>query len=423
MPFAFRHQPLKGLYLAYALISTLFIRVPLWFLFNLVPSMRARRSWSLKKAFMLNFVRHISQLSEQTGPFVTMPNHTAITPGEDVNGVWISGADHLITPEIQALLDKAGVKPARIPGYWFVRRRDKTTLEPGANARDGEKVIMNLHGGAYIRLSAHPSSPTSNIPISLLKRVPSVSRIFNLEYRLSSTRPFGVAHPFPTALIDALAGYNYLVSTLGFKPSNIIICGDSAGGNLAHALTRYLLENQGSKDVKMPGLPGGLILLSPWVDFSTSHDLHPAASCKTNLKSDYINVDYPAPAPESFEVTPSSGPFVGGISFAKLAFLGLYDISIADAHPYISPGSKNPSIAKTINFKGFPRTFIVGGGAEVLIDQIRTFRDRVKADLGDDMEYYEGEDAVHDYLVFPWAQPERTETLEAIGRWVEAGNA
>jgi len=35
MPFAFRNQPLKGLYLTYQLITTLFIRFPLWVILSL----------------------------------------------------------------------------------------------------------------------------------------------------------------------------------------------------------------------------------------------------------------------------------------------------------------------------------------------------------------------------------------------------
>ena len=37
--------------------------------------------------------------------------------------------------------------------------------------------------------------------------------------------------------------------------------------------------------------------------------------------------------------------------------------------------------------------------------------------IGDDMVYFEGKDVPHDYLVFPWAQPAYTETLQAIGKW------
>ena len=35
MPYAFRNQPLKGLYLTYQLITTLFIRFPVWVLLSL----------------------------------------------------------------------------------------------------------------------------------------------------------------------------------------------------------------------------------------------------------------------------------------------------------------------------------------------------------------------------------------------------
>ena len=41
-------------------------------------------------------------------------------------------------------------------------------------------------------------------------------RIFTLEYRLSSAKPFKQANPFPASLMDAVAGYRYLVHDLGF---------------------------------------------------------------------------------------------------------------------------------------------------------------------------------------------------------------
>lgn len=44
---------------------------------------------------------------------------------------------------------------------------------------------------------------------------------------------------FPASLLDALAGYQYLLS-LGFEPKNIMLCGDSAGANACLALARYL---------------------------------------------------------------------------------------------------------------------------------------------------------------------------------------
>ncbi|KAJ3932925.1 MAG: Alpha/Beta hydrolase protein [Lentinula lateritia] len=110
----------------------------------------------------------------------------------------------------------------------------------------GEKVIYNLHGGGYITFSAHPSDMIAAIARGLLQHVDSVHCVFSSEYRLSSGEGVRAQNPFPAALIDALAGYVYLVNTVKFDPADIILVGDSAGGNLALALTRYLIEHQNS---------------------------------------------------------------------------------------------------------------------------------------------------------------------------------
>ena len=72
---------------------------------------------------------------------------------------------------------------------------------------------------------------------------------------------------FLIALVDAMAGYNYLVNDIGYISVNIIIKGDSAGMNLTQALMRYLLKNKLSN---LPP-PGGLILICPWTDLGLSH--------------------------------------------------------------------------------------------------------------------------------------------------------
>ena len=69
-------------------------------------------------------------------------------------------------------------------------------------------------------------------------------------------------HPYPTALEDALKAWSYLLSQ-GYCTENIVVTGDSAGGNLALALTMKLME-------KGCSLPAGLVLLSPWTDMTAS---------------------------------------------------------------------------------------------------------------------------------------------------------
>jgi acetyl esterase/lipase len=240
-----------------------------------------------------------------------------------------------------------------------------------------------------------------------LKHVKSVNRLLSLEYRLSSAEPFTVAHPFPNALLDALAGYVYLVNEVGFSPSNIIIEGDSAGAHLAHSLTRYLTEYNGSPGLPLP--PGSLLLLSPWVDMGQSHNNFPGGSASTCTGSDYI----PKPSLPHF-------------GYTVRAFVGPHGLEEAEINPYISPASLNPALV--VHFKDFPRTFIVAGGAEVLRDQIRSLRDRMVKDVGEGngtieeegkVRYLEVPDGIHDYLIFSWHEPERTHTLKAIAEWID----
>ena len=247
--------------------------------------------------------------------------------------------------------------------------------------------------------SAHPQALTSNIPRSLLELTDAVPRALAVEYRLSSTHPLPDRYPFPAALLDALAGYNYLVNVVGYDPSNVIMVGDSAGANIALALTRYLVEYKGTTDVLLPSPPSDLLLISPWVDASDSHD-GPGSSNVVNY-GDIIE-----------DLTEEKGFPV----YAKRAFLGPYGSEMAATNPYISPASLHP-LAKA-SFTGFPRTFIQAGGAERLLDSIRTLRDKMVADMGEDeVTYYEAPDGVHDCLIFP-SDPVNPPILKAIQQWI-----
>jgi len=71
----------------------------------------------------------------------------------------------------------------------------------------------------------------------------------------------------------------------------------------------------------------------------------------------------------------------------------------------------------------------VAGGAEVLYDSIVVAKDRMVKDLGEGngvkpdegkVRFYVGADAVHDYLVFTWHEPERTKTFKEINKWLSA---
>jgi acetyl esterase/lipase len=278
--------------------------------------------------------------------------------------------------------------------------KEDISMDIGAPPRPGEKVVYSLHGGAFIRLSASPHDIAANIGRGLLEHCNSVNRVFAPEYRLSKHAPDEPAHPFPAALLDAIAGYVYLTNTVGFSPENIIIVGDSAGGNLALALVRYLVENARTVE-GLPAPPGALLLLSPWVDPNDTA-VPPGSRANANMASDYIG--------------PPEGPVA---LYARRAFLGpLAYVPNGRFNRYVAPGCADARMP-CVSFEGFPRTMIVAGEAEMLVDQINTLVERMKRDLGEKVDYYEAQDAVHDFMLFPFCEPERMLALEAIVRWLE----
>jgi acetyl esterase/lipase len=76
-----------------------------------------------------------------------------------------------------------------------------------------------------------------------------------------------------------------------------------------------------------------------------------------------------------------------------------------------------------VDFKGFPPTLIVAGGAEILYDQIVTLKEKMVNDIGDSatggkVTFFEQEDAVHMFSAFGWQEPERSEGWKAIANWL-----
>jgi hypothetical protein len=56
------HQPFKGLYLAYQFVSTVFVRVPIWSLRYLLPSMRRVSTWSWNHAMQVELLHHLNDV-------------------------------------------------------------------------------------------------------------------------------------------------------------------------------------------------------------------------------------------------------------------------------------------------------------------------------------------------------------------------
>ncbi|MCP3944345.1 MAG: alpha/beta hydrolase [Desulfobacteraceae bacterium] len=133
----------------------------------------------------------------------------------------------------------------------------------------GEKnrVCLFLHGGGWILGSSYDHRLLS-VSIAKSAGIP----VLSIDYRLAPE------HPFPASLEDCITAYLKLLS-MGYEPGNIVIAGDSAGGNLALATLIKL------RDDKIP-LPAAGIVMSPATDFTFSD-----SSFFTNGKTDPILAD------------------------------------------------------------------------------------------------------------------------------------
>lgn len=109
-------------------------------------------------------------------------------------------------------------------------------------------AVLYLHGGGY----AVGSLATHRSLAARLAR-DSGSAVYVLDYRM------GPEHPFPAALDDATAAFRELVSRCGFRPDQITVAGDSAGGGLSLALAQRLIAEHGMR-------PAALGLIAPWTD-------------------------------------------------------------------------------------------------------------------------------------------------------------
>ncbi len=118
------------------------------------------------------------------------------------------------------------------------------------NASPGQ-VLLYLHGGGFVLGITHLHIQM----VATLAKMMAV-RALMVDYRL------GPEHPYPAALDDCVAAYRWLLKQ-GVRAQDIVLAGDSAGGNLA--LTS-LLKLRDSVDP----LPAAVACLSPVADFSDS---------------------------------------------------------------------------------------------------------------------------------------------------------
>ena len=180
---------------------------------------------------------------------------------------------------------------------------------------------------------------------------------------------------YPAALQDCSDAYGYLISN-GYAPSQIILCGESAGGGLCYSLCLKLRE-------KGWMMPAGIIAISPWVDLTMSGN-----SYRTNVKKD------PSMTVERLKYYADC--YVYG---ARSDDKNLYPISNEDfvddliqkRQPMISP------LFAQLN--KMPPSLIFSGGDEIMLDDATAMHSRLLA-AGCASELVVTPEMWHGYVLF-----------------------
>ena len=197
-------------------------------------------------------------------------------------------------------------------------------------------VILYCHGGGYMTGSClYARTLTTKLATS------TSMDVFCFDYRLAPE------HPYPAAVEDAMRAWNYLM-LLGYGARDVIVAGDSAGGNMALSLTLKLKE-EGRL------LPRGLVLMSPWTDLTSGGRSHRTrAALDPVLDKEYLDKAIAAYVREDALTNPLISPLFG-------------------------------------DFAGFPPTYIQVGDNEILLnDATELHKKMIKENVSVKLDVFKG---------------------------------
>ncbi|HZJ55964.1 MAG TPA: alpha/beta hydrolase [Myxococcaceae bacterium] len=257
--------------------------------------------------------------------------------------------------------------PVLVPGALLRTRRRRGTLSgvpvTWVAPRSGPepRLVLYAHGGGF-------TIGSSRAVRDLLSRLALASnaRVLAVDYRLAPE------HPWPAGVDDLREAWRAALAEHG--PRQIVLAGDSAGGNLVLSL---LLELRDRRD----WLPAGAVLLSPWVDLACS-----AASFRTNADADVLD--------RQVLVREAAGYAAGG-----------------------DPGQPSLSPLRA-DLAGLPPLYLQAGGAELFRDDVVAFAERARA-AGVRATLDVFDDQVHDFQAFGALSRISLEAISRIGEAVQ----
>jgi acetyl esterase len=191
-------------------------------------------------------------------------------------------------------------------------------VAPG-NAPEPQPLLVYYHGGGWVigDLETHDG-------LCRFLAVHAGCRVLSVDYRLAPE------HPFPAAVEDAFAAFSWAAeqaSKLGADPARIAVAGDSAGGNLAAAVS--ILAREGEAQ------PAMQLLLYPPTDAvggSASRDIFAEGFLLTKGDMEWFEAHY---IPDGCE---ESDPRISMMRAADLAGLPPAYVATAGFDPLRDEG-------------------------------------------------------------------------------------
>ncbi|GFP74688.1 alpha/beta hydrolase [Clostridium fungisolvens] len=208
-----------------------------------------------------------------------------------------------------------------------------------------DNIIYYIHGGGFNNGSLISARPFAAELAHNLN-----TKVISIQYKLAPE------YKYPTQLEECMTIYKWIKDGIA-KNSKIIILGDSAGGNLALALTHYIIDEKMRK-------PEAICVISPPTDFSGN-----LASRKEKEKVDCI-------ISRNFDLE------------IRNTYIGTADLN----NPYISPINGS--------FVDFPPLRIDVGTEEMLLDDSLLLEKKVKS-AGGYVETHVWDGLCHVFPLFP----------------------
>ncbi|EGR27054.1 hypothetical protein IMG5_202350 [Ichthyophthirius multifiliis] len=239
-------------------------------------------------------------------------------------------------------------------------------------------LIIHIHGGGFVAMSSR-SHQTYTRQWAYQLNIP----LFCIDYKKAPQ------YPFPEALNDCWQAYNWIINFVhrffNVKPQKIILVGDSAGANLAAALTLKCIQNKIQ-------IPTGILLAYPALNLN-KNSFTPSFLYSLNdqvLPHTFLKMCLDSYIPDSLELHTQDNPFV------------------------------SPSCASDEFLKHFPPTRILVGSKDPLHDECWRFLKKLD-DLGRSAEIIVYENMPHGFLNydFPNIMREAKVCIQDAGKLIQ----